>query len=370
MHPQPTRLISLDQFRGYTVAGMFFVNFLGGFAAIPEIFNHHGTYCSMADTIMPQFFFAVGFAYRLTFLRTLKKLGAWVAYRHAVKRNLGLLLLGLVFYNLDGGVKQWSELQQLGIWGFLSTSFRSAPFEALVHIALASLWILPVIAARPGIRVAFLIASGAAHLWLSHAFYFTWGQNASIIDGGPLGFMSWSIPTLMGTFAYDVLAAKGPRKSIAPLLVWSVIVMAFGYALSCINAIHHTQIGDAPAAGLWRWFVEPPFMPPSRPTDMWTMNQMAGTVSYMVFGAGFSLAVYVFFLAACDLANLTLGLFRTFGTNALAAYVIHTTVGQAVSPFVPHDSPLWYALFGFGVFIGIIYLFVRHLEKHGIFLRL
>ena len=38
---------------------------------VPAIFKHHNTYCSYADTIMPQFFFAVGFAYRLTFLRRL-----------------------------------------------------------------------------------------------------------------------------------------------------------------------------------------------------------------------------------------------------------------------------------------------------------
>ena len=63
------RLVSLDQFRGYTVAGMFLVNFLGGFNACPEILKHHNTYNSYADTIMPGFFLAVGFAFRLTFGR-------------------------------------------------------------------------------------------------------------------------------------------------------------------------------------------------------------------------------------------------------------------------------------------------------------
>ena len=65
------RLVSLDQFRGYTVLGMFVVNFLGAFTATPALLKHHNTYFSYADSIMPQFFFAVGFAYRLTFLRGL-----------------------------------------------------------------------------------------------------------------------------------------------------------------------------------------------------------------------------------------------------------------------------------------------------------
>jgi predicted acyltransferase len=106
--PPSGRLVSLDQFRGYTVAGMFLVNFLGDYAAIPEIFKHHGTYCSYADMIMPQFFFAVGFAYRLTFLRGMEQSGAWPTYRHAITRNLGLILLGVVFYS-QGSLRRASD---------------------------------------------------------------------------------------------------------------------------------------------------------------------------------------------------------------------------------------------------------------------
>ena len=82
---QGRRIVSLDQFRGYTVAGMLLVNFLGGYREVPAILKHHNTYCSYADTIMPQFFFAVGFAYRLTFLRRLKTEGRssafWAVFR-------------------------------------------------------------------------------------------------------------------------------------------------------------------------------------------------------------------------------------------------------------------------------------------------
>ena len=60
----PERLQSLDQFRGYTVAGMWLVNFVGGYAAMPQILKHTHDYCSYADTIMPHFLFAAGFALR------------------------------------------------------------------------------------------------------------------------------------------------------------------------------------------------------------------------------------------------------------------------------------------------------------------
>ena len=45
-------------------------------------------------------------------------------------------------------------------------------------------------------------------------------------------------------------------------------------------------------------------------------------------------------------------------------------VARAVKPFAPGDSPLWYALLAFGLFLTICYVFVRHLEKNQLFLRL
>jgi predicted acyltransferase len=85
------RIDSMDQFRGYTVAGMFVVNFLGDLAAVHAVFKHHNTYFSYADTIMPSFMFACGFAYRLTVLRRLREMGAGRTYARGVSRSLGLV---------------------------------------------------------------------------------------------------------------------------------------------------------------------------------------------------------------------------------------------------------------------------------------
>jgi fucose 4-O-acetylase-like acetyltransferase len=93
-------------------------------------------------------------------------------------------------------------------------------------------------------------------------------------------------------------------------------------------------------------------------------------VSYQVFAAGFSLAVYCLFYAACDVWRWQLGLFRTLGTNALVAYILHSMVAGAVKPWMPADSPAWYLLLGLLIYFGITYLFVRHLEKNQIYLKL
>ena len=130
------------------------------------------------------------------------------------RRNLGLILLGFVLYHLDGRVKTWDELTALGVAGFAATAFQRSLFQTLVHIALTSIWVLPVIAAGPLARVAFLLGSAGLHLWLSQRFYFDWAWNRPVIDGGPLGFLTWTIPLLVGSLAYDVVARAGRAWSV------------------------------------------------------------------------------------------------------------------------------------------------------------
>jgi predicted acyltransferase len=352
------RIAALDQFRGYTIAGMLLVNFLGGFAAAPAILQHHHTYCSYADTIMPQFFFAVGFAYRLTLRRRLDAGGSSrSAYGHAVRRALGLILLGLVIYHLDGEAKTWRDWRELGIWGFLTTAFQRRPFQTLVHIGLTSLWVLPVIAAGPKSRGLFLVASALSHILFSTlGGYANWAWERPVIDGGPLGFLSWTIPLLIGAWACDLYQVLGPRGGLRRLLIGGSGLMLVGYALSCLGT------GD---------LAPPPFVPPaSNSVDAWTMSQRMGTVSYLTFAAGFSALVFALFVVACDLGTFRLGLFRTLGGNALATYILHELVNEAIKPYVPRDAPAWFVLIGLGLSVSLTYLFIRSLERQNVFIKL
>src|SRR5262245_32286996 len=131
--PEAARLASLDQFRGYTVLGMFVVNFLGTFRVMPDLLRHHPTYVTYADAVMPQFFLAAGFAARLTMLRRRQSDGPRAAYLRAARRCLGLLLLGLVVHGVDGRLQSRDELRSLGLGGFLSTAFQRNYFQTLVH---------------------------------------------------------------------------------------------------------------------------------------------------------------------------------------------------------------------------------------------
>lgn len=349
------RIVSLDQFRGYTVAGMFLVNFIGGFAAVHDVLKHHNTYNSYADTIMPHFFFAVGFAMRLGMLKGVERQGLSETRRSMLWRGLGLVLLGCVFYQLDGNYKTWEQLTALGWSGFLSQSFLRSPFQALTHIGVTTLWILPVMHRRSRDLIAFGLASGLLHLALSQWFWFDFLMRVRVIDGGPLGFLSWALPTLAGALAYDAVKKFGPRLALNKIWRWGLLLSLAGYLISCVHG--------------WE---APPFWPPWNPVDLWTMTQRAGSLSYQTFSAGFSLLVYGVFLWLCDIRQpgFRLAFFTTLGTNALAGYLIHSMVDGTVSKFAPKDSPLAWVILVTGIYFLLTWLFIRFLEKRQIFLRL
>jgi predicted acyltransferase len=387
------RIVSLDQFRGYTVAGMFIVNFLGSYAAVPYILRHHHDYCSYADTIMPHFLFAVGFAFRLTFERRVQREGGRAAYGRVIRRLLGLVLVSMVIYAPGHAAETWDRLQQIGL-GALARPLKREWFQTLMHIAVTSLWVLPVIRASAGVRIAFAVVSALVHVVLSYWFNYIWVNTDPVgIDGGPLGFLTWTIPTITGTLACDAMTT-GAAPRLGRLCGWAGALMALGWVLSCGTRLYDVpadqvrsrraqRLADDPVLprveslrgrSVTSLLAEPPFVPPPderhRKWNYWMMSQRGGTLSYLTFGAGLSLLVFLGFHIACDRWGRRLRLFETFGTNALAAYILHGLVDNAVSPFVPRDAPGWYVTAAFAVFFGVTWLMVWTLERNRIFLRL
>lgn len=369
-HSAPGRLASLDQYRGYTVAGMFLVNFVGSYTVIkstwPTLVHHH-TYCSYADTIMPQFLFAAGFAMRLTFLNRVATQGWRTATFHAARRCLALLLVAFVVHHLDGRYDSWDKVSELGMVGFFRTAFQRSYFQTLTHIALTSLWVLPVLATRVWVRLVFAVFSAVLFHLLSQNFYYHWVMTRPGIDGGPLGFLTWTIPFIAGTLAHDAMNSRTFFRRIGLLSLGALLLMILGYALSIIGPLQAMAPGET---DWWHHLAAPPFVPPWHSPDIWTMSQRAGSVSYLSFGAGFSLAVFAVFVLVADLYRIEWSLFRTLGTNALVGYILHDLVNAAVRPFVPRDSPLWYVLIGFAVSFIICYLMLDFLHRKRLFLKL
>ena len=386
---------------------MLLVNYFGHHNVCPQILKHSHDYCSYADTIMPQFLFAVGFAMRLSFGRRLNSQGGLVAYTRMIRRLLGLALISIVIYNVGPPAPSWEQLQELGIWQALHAPLKRDWFQTLMHIAATSLWILPVVHCKPSIRIGWMVGSGLGHVFLSYWFNFAWiNSDPRGIDGGPLGLLTWSIPAIVGTLACDVFLKPRSELQIGSpilksVLVASLLLMTLGYCISCGTRFYdvpesqvaslktenfpidpvlpshervNTKIASAQEKGLTSWLAEPPFFKPPgkelRKWNYWMMSQRSGTLSYLVFSAGFSLLIFMVFFVASDLLQVQLAVFRTFGTNALMAYILHMLTSNAVQPFFPEDSPVWYALIGLGLYLLVTWLFVRQMEKQGMFLRI
>ncbi|MCS6866392.1 MAG: acyltransferase family protein, partial [Gemmata sp.] len=241
------------------------------------------------------------------------------------------------------------------------------------HIAFASLWVLPVIAARPSVRCGYAVVSGALHLVLSYVFNYRWVNTPpNGVDGGPLGFLTWSIPLLAGTLASDAYQAIPDRWRLAIRLGGAgLAVMVVAYGLSCLHLapsdIDQWQFRVTVSAVPWP-LTPVDAKPPTN--DLFTMSQRSGSLTYTLFGAGVALTVLALFVVVSDLGRWQVGLFRTFGSNALISYVIHDVVFSSVKAFVPRDAPLWYVGVSCTVAIGICYLFVRSLEKQKIYVKL
>ena len=353
---QPARLHALDQFRGFTVAAMFAVNFLAGITAVPALLKHHRTWCSVADLVMPMFLFAVGFSMRLAFAKHAEKHGIAAARAMAVRRAFALVLLGLVVHGIDGKFATFEELRQHGVEGFLSSFWRRSPFQALVHIGVTTLWILPVIQRSARTQVAWAIASLLAHTAALAFGWHDWLLANAVIDGGALGFLAWTTPAIAGSLACMRLQADGGERGRKPIFFAGTSAMLVGYALSCCTN------GGVLAA--------PPFVAPWHPRDMWAMSQQAASASYVVFAAGFSLCAFAAFVHVVDVRGRQWSMLRTLGGNALAAYVLHGLVEDFVDPYAPKDSPLWWAFATFAVFFAITWAFVRGMERQGLFVRL
>jgi len=107
-----------------------------------------------------------------------------------------------------------------------------------------------------------------------------------------------------------------------------------------------------------------------RKWNYWMMSQRAGSISYLTFAAGLSLAIYGLFYVLADIIGLKIGVFRTLGVNALVGYILHDLTGEAVNRFLPKDSPPIAMWTGFAVFFFVTWLFLRSLEKQKIYIKL
>ena len=157
-----SRLLSLDAFRGFTIAAMISVNNPGDYKEEYEQLGHadwHGI--TLTDFIFPFFLFIVGVSISLSFSKQLSK-GYKPSdfYKKIIKRTLILFALGL-FVNLltnptlDGGFRIAGVLQRIAIvflvcsFLFLKTNWKTQ--MTIGTIILLGYWLMLVFIPVPGL---------------------------------------------------------------------------------------------------------------------------------------------------------------------------------------------------------------------------
>src|SRR5688500_7417438 len=154
------RLISLDVFRGITIAGMVLVNNPGSWASIYWPLGHadwHGW--TPTDLIFPFFVFIVGVAIPLAFARRVERGGSKRdLYLKIIRRNLiifalGMFLAGFPYFELST-IRIPGVLQRLAVcYLFASVIFLNTKVRTQVIITAALLiiyWLLLTRLNAPG----------------------------------------------------------------------------------------------------------------------------------------------------------------------------------------------------------------------------
>jgi predicted acyltransferase len=403
------RIISMDQFRGYTVAGMYLVNFVAPFAVVHQLLKHNNTHFSYADSIMPSFIFCAGFSFRLTALRRFAELGAGAATSGFLRRSLALVLISLFVFSLGNGFKSWSATSPYDVAEYFFRLLKAGMWEVLAIIGVVQILLLPVITRSFAMRLLAAVLLASVHLLLTYGFNygFEYGfpnafnkffgaHGTRAWDGGLFGPLAWAIPMLAGTLTYDVVAANSPGRACIKTVVAACVLMTAGYASSCLTRLYdvtsdrQTVVVENPEQAkhapdpVWpdvsRWtspglnWAEPPGIPPppveKRLMNFWMMNKRIVSLSFNLFSTGFALFLYGAFIFACDVHQGQWWLFRTLGQNPLAAYLLHEFVFRGLHQFAPKDSPMWWVVIVGVLFCLLTVLPLRFLERHKLFLRL
>ena len=314
--PATARMMSLDVFRGMTVAGMILVNNPGTWGAIYSPLRHadwHGW--TPTDLVFPFFLFIVGVSITLALSRRAETSGSKRdLYVKIVRRSLtifglGLLLTAFPFWNFTTNTfVDLSTLRATGVLNriavcyllaalvFLKTDWRGQ--ACIFGALLVAYWAVLSLVPAPGFAAGDLSKEGSI---------------ASYVDRVALGGHIWR----GGKGVYDpegILSTLGALATTLAGVLTGHLLRSRRAGAEKVSAMF--VAGAACAVAGWAWNF---WLPVNKP--LWTS-------SYVLLTAGLGLQL----LAACywliDLKGYRRWSvpFAVFGTNALAAFFL-TGVG-------------------------------------------
>jgi predicted acyltransferase len=311
--PGATRILSLDVFRGMTVAGMVLVNNPGTWGAIYSPLEHaawHGW--TPTDLVFPFFLFIAGVSITLALARRAEDGGSRrdlylkIARRTALIFALALVLAGFPFFNL-ATIRLTGVLNRIAVCYlcaaliFLKTNWRRQ--AVIVGALLLAYWAMLVLIPAPGFAAGDLSKQGSIASYVDRAVLgnHIWKGGDKIYDPeGILSTIGALATTLVGVLAGHLLRSRrAPLEKVAAMFVAGVAGIVAGW--------------------VWNYWLP--------------VNKALWTSSYVLFTAGMALQL----LAACYWLIDIKGYgrwslpFRVFGTNALAVFFLTGLTGRLLT---------------------------------------
>ena len=308
-----SRLLSLDAFRGATIAGMILVNNPGSWSHIYWPLRHaewHGW--TPTDWVFPFFLFIVGVSITLALSRRVESGGPQrdlylkIARRSLVIFALGLLLSGFPFFEfstirITGVLNRIAVCYFFAAIIFLKTDWRK---QLLITAALlVGYWAIVALIPAPGYAAGDLSKEGSIASFVDRKLLgnHIWRGGGRVYD--PEGILS-TLPAIATTLC-GVLAGHWMRRTRDD---YEKVAGMFAAGVACV------MVG-------WAWN---PWLPINKP--LWTS-------SYVLFTAGWALLLLALCYWLIDIKNYRRWSlpFVVFGVNALAVFVLTGLVARAMT---------------------------------------
>ena len=298
-----SRLLSLDVFRGITIAGMVLVNDPGSWEHIYWPLEHaQWSGWTPTDLVFPFFLFIVGVAITLSLGSRVESGGVTRdVYLKIIKRTLIIFAIGLFLNGFPHfPLSEWripGVLQRIAVcYFFASIIFLNTRVRTQVLISIGLLlfyWILLKTVPAPGYAAGDLTKEGSLASFVDRVVFgkHVWAQAKVYDPEGILSTIPALVTTLIGVLTGTWLRSERSRiEKAAGMFVAGAVLVAIG----------------------WAW------------NSFFPINKALWTSSYVMFTGGLALQ----FLALCywliDIKGYRRWAkpFEIFGLNAIALYVL------------------------------------------------
>jgi predicted acyltransferase len=310
------RLLSLDVFRGITIAGMVLVNNPGTWSAIyPPLEHAEWNGCTPTDTIFPFFLFIVGVAIPFALGKRIERGdGHKKIILQIIKRSIILFLLGLILaafpFGLFGHHLDLSTIRIMGVLQRISVVYLIAAIMFLKTNYKAQIYIGAILLIVYAILMTLVPVPGVGH--------------PSLEPATNLG--AWLDRTVLGNHLWAQSKVWDPEGilSTMPAIVTAIMGMITGWWL-------RLQDKDKTTKTVWLFVIGSVCMTLGYIWDAWfPINKSLWTSSYVLYTGGLALLFLGFCYWFIDVKNSRWWIrpFQVYGLNAITVFFLSGLVGR------------------------------------------